>query len=163
MTSYKCHLCYAYFNLEDSEKFKFHVFTHEKKGQSSTQCIQCGEQFQSKTMLKRHLVKKGQFHDDNCSQCGSEMKCYQDYQNHVKNEHENKWIYKCGFCAEMFVDSKTMDTHAFENHTKKGMNMKIKKETPKVKKPKQVCEDCGTSVTNLKTHMEAVHGDGLKR
>ena len=100
---YKCNLCYAYFNLEDSEKFKYHVFTHEKKGQSGLECVQCGEKFDVKIMLKRHLAKKGQFHNENCAQCGDQMKSFTDYQSHVRENHENKWIYKCGHCSEIFI------------------------------------------------------------
>ena len=88
---------------------------------------------------------------------------HQNYEEHVRNLHQNKWIFKCGHCNELFEDLKSLESHTWSNHTKIGLKMKLKKEIPKLKKPKQICEDCGTSVTNLKTHMESVHGDGKKR
>ena len=89
----------------------------------SLTCIQCGQEFQLKNLLKRHLKKKGTFHDDKCVQCGAQMKTFSEYENHVRLEHENKWVYKCGHCQELFYQAKDLDSHSCENHTKIGIKM----------------------------------------
>ena len=74
-----CIFCEEAFCLEDSEKFKKHMFFHLKKT-NTISCIQCGYFGTRSDALKNHLELRGPLHNDECSQCSKKMPSYQAYQ-----------------------------------------------------------------------------------
>ncbi len=153
---YNCSYCYRVYPVTDADGFKLHMFKHEQKILLGTAtCVQCGIVFKQPTKLKEHIELKGPHHDEECSQCPVKLQSYEDYQKHVNDVHEGKWRYKCGFCKEMFDAKWELRSHCKALHVSRPVNAKKKKDyVPK----KKVCNVCGSLVSNLKIHIEGVHG-----
>ena len=156
---FECKYCDVSFCLEDSEKFKKHMFIHLKKS-TIISCIQCGYTGSrcrsQKIALKEHLARRGPLHNDECSQCSKKMSSYEAYQDHVKEEHYNIWKYKCGNldCGEIFNTSEECKKHNRSVHKQKHPRKKY------IPKPQDgICDQCGTYAKSLHTHKLVNHGD----
>ena len=112
-----------------------------------------------------------------CQICGSRFASNQNLQSHVVKLHSEH--YNCCFCKKVFALDKVEDfkLHMFKHENKmltkclsaKNIidqlpeEVKVKIEQPLTQRKKyvpikKICEECGSHVTNLKTHMSTVHG-----
>lgn len=154
---YNCSFCYRVFPVTEIDDFRLHMFKHEQKILLGTAtCIQCGIVFRQPTKLKDHIELKGPHHDDECSQCPEKLTSYEEYQRHVEEKHAGHWKFKCGFCKEVFDAKWELRSHCKALHVSKPVKVKKKKDyVPK----KKVCNICGSLVSNLKIHIDGVHGN----
>ena len=145
---YKCPFCHKSYTIKDEHTFKLHVYNHQALADT---CIQCGKVFPAFGEIDRHLRVSGPYHDDQCAQCPQKFTSHKDYRAHVKFDHPT-WMYKCGFCKEVFKKTNELKFHVSVIH--KGTR---KKTSLKDKSAKEVCELCGNSYTQLKSHILQVH------
>ena len=145
----KCPYCHKRVPVNDEASFTLHVYNHWK---SADICVQCGKVFSKSGEYNRHLKVAGPYHDEQCAQCPEKFKTHQDYRAHVKYEHLEGWFHKCGFCKQNFKKSKDLKFHVSCEH--KGTR---KKTAPKDKNEREICDLCGKSFLNLKSHMLQVH------
>ena len=160
-----CPYCDGYnsaYHLEDVEDFKKHVFIHlnlSKNADKFKGCIQCGKTGRV-DLLEEHYKQRGPLHNDECSQCSKKMASFQEYQNHVYDQHYDVWKYKCGYCSMIFDDRKECLQHTRKVHRQHEFKLKPKKEKPVKSKPenmKGVCHLCGANSNNIKVHMKYNH------
>ena len=146
-----CSFCNQAFLLENVQEFKKHMFFHlnlavnAKKFQN---CIICGISRHSASDYDAHLKRYGPLHNDKCSQCSKKLVSYQEYQNHVRDQHYGIWKYSCGFCEELFDDEKQCKSHTLIIHRRKNKTKTSgisKKDKPINAEFVGVCELCGYS------------------
>ena len=150
---YDCCYCQQSYGLDEAEILRLHMFKHEHKllpGCPLT-CIQCGTQLANQVRYVQHLKKKGPHHNDQCTQCNLTLHSHHEYKIHVQTEHEGKWVYKCGFCEIKFDELLSLKSHHSNHHKIKQEACEGKKE----KKDTNMCEECGSHVSCLKTHLQA--------
>ena len=112
-------------------------------------CQICGSRFASNQNLQSHVIKLHSEHY-NCCFCKkvSALDKVEDFKLHMF-KHENKMLTKC-LSAKNIIDQLPEE-------------VKVKIEQPLTQRKKyvpikKICEECGSHVTNLKTHMNTVHG-----
>ena len=169
---YNCCFCKKVFALDKVEDFKLHMFKHDNKMLSKCACIQCGIFFQQSYKFHEHIRRKGPYHDNQCTQCSDKFSTHEDYRSHVESKHFGEWVYKCGFCSKKFPEDVELKYHTKMCHLQESTiniidqlpeEVKVKIEQPLIQRKKyvpikKICEECGSHVTNLKTHMNTVHG-----
>ena len=158
----KCPLCLKVFRVDQVEVFKLHTYNHEQNVDLFETCIQCGKLSHIRARHKAHLNTMGPFHDDQCAQCPQTFKTHEEYKLHVKKEHFDRWVHKCGHCKdETFTDLKDLTLHISFAHKKRSQYPKEKliKEKVKPKKHKKpgFCHECGKEYMELRQHMIQVH------
>ena len=124
-------------------KMHFEKLSREEWLKNSVQCVHCGIKCRNKQMLVAHIRRWGKFHTNNCVTCDMPMTSWTEYQEHVTQEHEGRWKYVCGRC-----DFTTMDVG----------NLRVHRRTHDSIKKKEFCDICGKGYSNVKAHVEDVHG-----
>lgn len=156
---FDCTYCDLAWSLDDADSFRLHLFKHLYVLNNVNACVQCGKQWKTPHLLRKHQAQKGPFHNEECTQCSSPMKTFQDYQRHVDEQHYGIWKYKCGFCEITFDSNEEADNHLKLMHKPKRKSRERK--APKAPQPpvnkERVCNQCGAIVSNLSNHMQLVH------
>ena len=158
---YDCIYCKRSFKLDQADKFKLHVFKHEHNliNTTASTCVQCGKYFRFGNQYQEHIKLKGEFHDDQCSQCNDKFATYEEYQSHVQDIHLGVWKYKCGFCQTLFDEAKLLKSHVSYTHLGKVRKVRTSTKKPKTEPLDKVCEECGKHVRDLNGHILQVHRD----
>ena len=55
---------------------------------------------------KRHLIRFGPDHPNECATCGVPVQSWDEHCKHVEKEHGGNWRFKCGKCDDHFEVSK---------------------------------------------------------
>ena len=132
---YKCVRCdktYSNSNALDYHKRA----THESKGQKST-CDDCGAQFSSETNMLRHY-------------------------NNIHKEKTDTTKNECDSCGKMFSRKDHLDRHKRDQHkelTRENLSYVGDLNNLNVNKCGK-CEKVLTRASDLKLHLQMVHGDG---
>ena len=156
----KCPLCLKVFRVEQVHVFKLHTYNHQQNADLFHICIQCGKLSHIPARHKAHLNNMGPFHDDQCAQCPKKFKSHEEYKAHVKKEHFDQWVYKCGHCKEQtFSELKDLTLHISFAHKKRSQYPKDKPKKPKPKNPENsgFCHECGKTYVELKAHIKLIH------
>ena len=119
------------------------------------ECIQCGLRGkQASSNYSSHYVQNnllyataihslscgpGPLHNNECAKCYQKLSSFKAYQEHVKDQHEGKWTYRCGYCPipEIFDSKQDCLDHTNFFHGGK-MNKKFK---PKINDNKDAEEE----------------------
>ena len=185
---YLCEFCDAAFYIHEAKEFKQHLFLHSCGKMKSKQskvaripiiiCVQCGKKT-SGAGLKQHLKTQGPLHNDECAQCSRKINSFEEYQDHVKDQHYGIWKYKCGHCGEMFHTEQDCQKHIYiscyqkevqkdykcdscnklfseERYLKRHIT-KVHNETKEISKKPEICHLCGASAISLQAHMKYNH------
>ena len=66
----------------------------------------------------------GPLHNNECAQCYRKMSSFEAYQEHVKDDHDGKWVYRCGHCPipELFDSKQDCLDHTSLVHGRKSRN-----------------------------------------
>ena len=156
---YKCPHCKKVFALYNVEDFRVHIYRHTINDIPSFKCKHCDHVAKCESKLQAHFKESLSCHGNECVQCPYELSTYEDYQEHIEKCHDGHRKFKCRLCNEVFDTRKDLKSHHFHKHTEKT---RLKKSIQKSKKKilpseKNVCEECGKYVGNLRSHMIAVH------
>ena len=74
---YNCAYCDIAFSMDDKESFKLHLFKHLFILNNVNGCVQCGKQWKTPHLLRKHQAQKGPHHNEECAQCSLPMKSFQ--------------------------------------------------------------------------------------
>ena len=147
----KCPYCHKIMKSHEEGLFKVHLFHHF---QLADHCVQCGKDFFKSGRYKQHLKASGPYHDDQCPHCDKHFKHHKELRLHVEFDHTGGWVHKCGFCKDVFKKEKELRFHIGYVH-RGTLKLPL---TEEEKKPKrEVCELCGNSYLNIKTHIQQFH------
>lgn len=141
---YTCLHCPKSFKGLSYGHYRRHLETHEKRmSKSKLTCTSCGFKTDSQKQLQSHQQMKGVYHDDTCATCDRKMKSWDEYQEHVKKEHDGTMKFRCGKCKEVFLTNGDVRSHRLQKHSAKT---------------KSICEECGEEVSNMVNHTRKYHG-----
>lgn len=153
-----CPLCNKAYMKDRSTTFKKHMYLHEKGRETFHECIACGHRAKDVTTLKAHCQRMGKYHDNQCAHCHERVWSYDAYKEHIKEEHDDMWLYTCGLCTETFDTEDRRFIHRRSEHVDRpkaiGSTMKEQKNIP------VVCESCGKTFPNadcLTSHIVRRH------
>ena len=74
---YNCAYCDLAFSLSDTDLFRLHLFKHLFVLNNVNACVQCGKQWKTPHLLRKHQAQKGPYHNEFCAQCSTQMRSYQ--------------------------------------------------------------------------------------
>jgi len=74
---FDCTYCDLAWSLDDADSFRLHLFKHLYVLNNVNACVQCGKQWKTPHLLRKHQAQKGPFHNEECTQCSSPMKTFQ--------------------------------------------------------------------------------------
>jgi len=122
-------------------------------------CQICGSRFASNQNLQSHVIKLHSEHY-NCCFCKKvfALDKVEDFKLHMF-KHDNKMLKVLKYHTKMCH----LQESTINNIDQLPEEVKVKIEQPLTQRKKyvpikKICEECGSHVTNLKTHMSTVHG-----
>ena len=148
VSGFTCKYCGK--SYKTRHKLMSHETEHEQEdvvGNPATHCVHCGYVPKTKVCLAAHYKWMGEFHSNKCVQCPEKFATYEEHVNHVKQVHNNVWVYICGNCEQTFDSKFARDKHRRDNHMGQHKDW--------------VCDICGQSMTQAfkPTHMRQAHGE----
>ena len=86
-------------SIEWLQHLKRHHPTEEARLFREHQCGACGKGWKGDYLLEKHRKLEGPYHREECNTCGLPVASWEDHQKHIKEKHDNKWVFKCGLCG----------------------------------------------------------------
>ena len=110
----------------------------------------CGNQYKKVQGLDVHMKNAGKYHDNTCARCKDDdvrFDTWNQHAEHVAQEHEGVWHYKCGHCAEIFEVEQVYKDHIRDQHPHE----------------KEICTICGGAYVQMFYHMKEKHSGEAER
>lgn len=88
------------------------LFASEQASSQKFQCLQCGMNFKTEVILKRHslMVHMRQF-PHYCSVCGKGVSSKVNLAGHMATKHDNSKKYYCKTCGKEFAYKRSLQDH----------------------------------------------------
>ncbi|XP_061713731.1 zinc finger protein ZFP2-like [Cydia pomonella] len=135
----KCDICYK--EVVHLPEHKLRI--HNPSGMRFN-CSVCKRPFIKQAELDLHMLTHTKDYKFQCDVCQRKFSCKGLLSLHIRQVHEKERNYKCKHCPKAFFARKKLERHS-RTHTSDVSVSKLGKEY-------QICEECGVSVVNLKTH-----------
>lgn len=127
------------------------------------QCKSCGKGWKGDYLLEKHRKLEGPFHRDECNTCGLPVKSWDDHQKHIKEKHDNVWVYKCGLCGVCKFETEEEE----RGHRKFCKHSQATGPLPKAQPGYSTCTICFEVVDNaslvVRSHFLEFHPSILKK
>ena len=110
---FQCNVCHRTFRrrlIEFVTHYDEHISTVAKY-KNARKCVHCGLLCRNRDNERQHMRRWGQYHTEACIQCDAPMSSWDEHVAHVRSEHNDTWIYRCGKCTETFVHKTELTTH----------------------------------------------------
>ena len=139
-------------NIEDVfEQYWSHLLTHKntetqfkKRPERETiSCEDCDFLTTSNKNYQKHLFEK---HENNlCTDCGL---AFDEFKAFLLHQQTHGSGFMCDICSTSFISKRTLEHHRRKDHNKNNHELM-----------KEVCPQCGISVSNVKNHIRRKHGE----
>ena len=157
---FKCSQCPRLYSLEKEDLFRLHMFKHDTMSNDKRkhECIHCGYSSFHLTKVKKHIKRKGPYHNNQCTICEATSSNHADFKSHMRFDHPGRVVFRCGICPEVFSDKKEHNKHRFTVHNV-GHPVGIKTASDKM-----ICDICGTEMlrTSYAKHVATKHSETKK-
>ena len=132
-------------------------------GKGIFECVQCGYTGKRTSRIKEHVQKLGPLHNDECAQCSQKMTSFNEYKDHVNNQHFGVWKFKCGFenCGKIFEKDIECKRHIREVHRQHELKPREEWKSYPKKKPTDeligICDICGYNYKTRRDYSYHMH------
>ena len=171
---FKCHTCQDEFNEQRGYVLHYRrqhgVYPPEFDGKEKIICAMCPKEFLDKRALNVHVKKD---HPENCAKNFTCDKCdsvftmtfylahYRKVHKDIPPEFQDKKLFLCDQCPQVFVSEKGLNLHVRSTHIGKDSEVLSASKVPKVDRMKK-CPECpkmfrDKGISHMREHVMVVH------